>query len=147
MTARTTDRLPVDFYEPDEEGFIQSYTDEDGRVIGVEIGLYVVDPWNQGDPEGAEGIAATMPQDGYAQWIEARYPGISDWDFCADDATTALVSGEYRDGESTDDLIMRLTRGNRDFNRLRDEGTMFYTLRNAWADHVGVDLYPESETR
>lgn len=137
------DRLPMDYYEADGEGgWIATYEGADGELC-VELGQYIRYPWLQdaamGELERLQ--ALDTPGCGFYEWLSERYPGI-DFNFDADEDITASVGDAYREGESTEDLIMRL-HDQPVWIRLMNEGAIYYQLRDAWAKHLGVELYPE----
>lgn len=110
----------------------------------VSLVLYVEYPWNQtsGQPADARLHELDSPDDDgrvFMDWIEGRYPAM-EFVWGGSEAIEAEVFGNYLEGEDTTSLVGRLT-GVRDYRRLHDEGTVLYTMRDAWAEHVGVDLY------
>jgi hypothetical protein len=140
----TEDRLKPSYFEPDEEGYLMAHdeADENGFAKGATLALYVLYPWEQNGayPETEAGLPK-LNRAGFTEWLEARYPTL-DFDFSADVHATAEIGDEYRDGETTEELLGRL-HDTPDWIRLRNEGTIFYTMRDAWAKHCGVELYPE----
>jgi hypothetical protein len=73
--------------------------------------------------------------------LQERYPGA---DFNStgdiDMGVTAEWYGEYEGDEDTDAVVERITGPGSDFNKLYNEAVIFFHLRDALAERLGIDL-------
>lgn len=137
----TLDRVEPEFFEADDEGYMQGSAEAgpDGKAKGIEFCLYIQYPEEQLKHYPFEGKFAESLTDEEKQefvpWVQKEYPGC-DWSFDADFHATASFYDNFREGEDNEALMMRLTVNNPDYNRLRNEGTIFYHLLEKFIEHI-----------
>lgn len=139
-------RVEPGFYEEDVDGYMMASdeADEYGRAVGIALALRVEFPWNQGGVDDAALKRAADYVD-FNSWIETRYSGL-DFIWGGADLIEAEVYDDHRQGETSSELVERLAATD-DYLRLKAEGNVFYTLRDAWAEYAEVNLYEKGAGR
>jgi hypothetical protein len=128
--STTPDKLEPGYFEADDEGYIQADEEAgpDGKATGVTVALRVDDPSVQIKTMHGETFEFTEEElDAWPDWIEKQYPA-DDWNFDADDMGEAYFWSSYQEGETTEQLLMRLTVDNARYNKIRNRCCIYYTM-------------------
>lgn len=150
--TKKLDRVEPSFFEGDDEGYWQATDEagEDGFAKGISFTMYVTYPWAQTGPTGDAGKVhfTEKEKNKFVEWVQEEYDPADKrgdknalgWGFTSDDIFEVEFFGEYLPGESTGELALRVCNSDSRYLRLHNEGTIFYHLRDKFAEHCGIDI-------
>lgn len=142
----TIDRITdPDWSEYESDSYIRAVPDpETGmKVIGLEIGLYVLYPEviiRQGHGIHHKdhphfGVELTEYEEQlWVEWIRDRYPH-PDWQVDGDDQAEAIFYQEWVDGEGNEETIGRITKMP-GYTNIRNYSQMFYRDHEDFMDYI-----------
>jgi hypothetical protein len=149
-TKLSDDRLPLDFHEGDENGYIYTPSggaegeDYDGKALYVGAVIYVEYPehtlesMREDDDSRWYGWTLTeQEQRLFPAWLREQYPKVPDWVDSGDDRFIyADFTASYKQGETTEQLLYRLCVMNPAFTEIRNDWEILFNGFNDFMEHV-----------
>lgn len=137
------DRIPPDFFEPDEDGYVFGSSDPgpDGHSTYLGSGLYIKNPFEDIDEKYATDESVKRLQEMIEEYKGASVSDISHLDprgaYYSEVIEVEFVL-DYKDGEGDEETTQRLMQET-DWGRLHNEAQYLYTFRDRFAQSCGID--------
>lgn len=150
ITKLHDDRLPTDFHEGDEHGFIytpsggaEGEETPDGKALWVGATLYVQYPevtlkqFVDDEDSPWFNFELTEEEKGlFTSWREKQYPKVSWIDSGDDENAYADFIAHYQEGENTERLLYRLCVATAAYTEIRNDFEIFYHGFENFMAHV-----------
>ena len=137
------ERIPVDFYEPDEDGYVfgSSEPGPDGCSTYLGAGLYIKNPFEDIGEEYATDESVKRLQEMIEEYKGASVSDISHLDPRGpyySETIEVEFAVDYKEAEGDEEATQRLM-AETDWGRLHNDAQYLYTFRDRFAESCGIN--------